>query len=613
MREVIFVIREVVNKMRGGGIVAVMISILEVFLLLQVLFINPYYSECTLFNLLLLLPLTGIFWLLQLPAKALYIVQGAVLFFVYYLNTYVLASRQRPIHFMDIYSIKDAMQMSGNYPLVFDARIGYRLLLTVLIVFLCCYAHHRLQLPRIKAGVKCAAGGSMAVLSCALFLLIRMCGGMEFEQLQFNEDLYIQENGLFYAWYCEYENSTIHEPDRYSAEYASEILTAYAEEETEEKAVPDNVIVIMNESFMDYSLIGETDFAADPLPFLHQLEKNCIQGKLCVNIYGGNTCNSEFEFLTGYSLAFLPENSVPYVQYPMQGISSMAHEMTELHYRNTAVHPYYAQEWKRETIYEELGFQDFISGEDLSENYVEDEKVDIFMTVGDGEKDNFGDDLEYVRSFISDAECLRTIQEVLAADAEKGEDSFIFSITIQNHGGYEDELSAQFGGVDYLGTGENCAQNTFLNLTSLSDKAFGDLLTALETAPEKTVVLMFGDHQPALEFQPYMTMYSDKQNPYECNADKYTVPYVMWANYDVNWEEHEILSVNYLSALLKQNCNLPLNAFDQLRLAAMEEYPVLTCGFAVDKNGEYVSPQTAMESEIVQEYEIIQYQKMFDR
>jgi len=96
------VIREVVNKMRGGGIVAVMLSILEVFLLLQVLFINPYYSECTLFNLLLLLPLTGIFWLLQLPAKALYIVQGAVLFFVYYLNTYVLASRQRPIHFMDI-------------------------------------------------------------------------------------------------------------------------------------------------------------------------------------------------------------------------------------------------------------------------------------------------------------------------------------------------------------------------------------------------------------------------------------------------------------------------------------------------------------------------------
>ena len=66
-----------------------------------------------------------------------------------------------------------------------------------------------------------------------------------------------------------------------------------------------NVIAIMNESLADLNVDGPFETSEDYLPFIHSLTKNTIKGKLYVSIEGANTANSEFEFLTGNSLAFL--------------------------------------------------------------------------------------------------------------------------------------------------------------------------------------------------------------------------------------------------------------------------------------------------------------------
>ena len=64
--------------------------------------------------------------------------------------------------------------------------------------------------------------------------------------------------------------------------------------------------------------------------------------------------------------------------------------------------------------------------------------------------------------------------------------------------------------------------------------------------------------------------------------------------------------------MLKKNCNLPLTQFDQFRLDAMQEYPVITSHFAVDKNGEYRSPEDVEQSQIIQDYSMLQYNLLFD-
>ena len=86
---------------------------------------------------------------------------------------------------------------------------------------------------------------------------------------------------------------------------------------------------------------------------------------------------------------------------------------------------------------------------------------------------------------------------------------------------------------------------------------------------------------------------------------------MLWANYDIEWDIPEFLSLNYLSAVLKKNCGLELNRFDSLRLAAMEEYPVLTYLFSVDKDGNYVETSEAKQNEVIKDYELIQYDRMF--
>ena len=41
------------------------------------------------------------------------------------------------------------------------------------------------------------------------------------------------------------------------------------------------------------------------LPVIHNLTEDTVKGNLFVSVKGGNTANTEFEFLTGHSMAFL--------------------------------------------------------------------------------------------------------------------------------------------------------------------------------------------------------------------------------------------------------------------------------------------------------------------
>ena len=79
-------------------------------------------------------------------------------------------------------------------------------------------------------------------------------------------------------------------------------------------------------------------------------------GKLYVSVKGGNTANTEFEFLTGNSMGFLPAGSVPYQQYIKQEQPSLASHLGALGYVTSALHPYRAKRAGRDKVYPLLGF-----------------------------------------------------------------------------------------------------------------------------------------------------------------------------------------------------------------------------------------------------------------
>ena len=102
-----------------------------------------------------------------------------------------------------------------------------------------------------------------------------------------------------------------------------------------------NIIAIMNESFSDLNVVGDLQTSEDYMPFIRSMTKNTIKGQLMVSPFGGYTCNTEFEFLTGLSMGVLPRGSVPYLQYvAKQYPFSLPSHLDELGYMSVAVHPY---------------------------------------------------------------------------------------------------------------------------------------------------------------------------------------------------------------------------------------------------------------------------------
>ena len=63
------------------------------------------------------------------------------------------------------------------------------------------------------------------------------------------------------------------------------------------------------------------------MPFIHSLTENTIKGTAYASVFGGTTANSEYEFLTGNTTAFLPAGTVPYHLYVKEGSESLVAQM----------------------------------------------------------------------------------------------------------------------------------------------------------------------------------------------------------------------------------------------------------------------------------------------
>ncbi len=62
----------------------------------------------------------------------------------------------------------------------------------------------------------------------------------------------------------------------------------------------------MNEAYSDLSVLRDFETNVNPMPFTSKLTENTVKGDLYVSVVGGNTANSEFEFLADRRWRFFP-------------------------------------------------------------------------------------------------------------------------------------------------------------------------------------------------------------------------------------------------------------------------------------------------------------------
>ena len=525
---------------------------------------------------------------------------GTVLCFVIGVaEYYVLEFRGSPLHPADLLSIGTAGEVSSAYK--FDLPISmcaaFFLMLTVFAV------EHKIRFVRYT-------GKQRIVWLCVLAVLT--AGGFGYLQSQpilstgknggffWNLTSSYEKYGYFLATYI-YENyQNVEKPEGYSAEAVEQLMTELIQEQTERSGQNDstgqlpNIIAIMNESFTDFASVGGIQTSKPLLPFIDSLQENTVKGNLYVPVFGGGTANTEFEFLTGSTMQFLPTGSTPYQAYVKRELPSLASYLKQYGYETLACHFASGSNWNRDQVYPLLGFDTFLTNTDVGE-------------------------LEEIHGYPSDQADYEEVCRQYEAWKASGtsEHFFCFNVTIQNHGGYLSGYRSE-DAPQYTGGQTSDDVEEYLSLLRESDRAFEQLVNYFEQEEEPTVILMFGDHWPRLNnaFINSMANQADTENELEKNQNKYVTPFVIWANYNIEETQIEKLSANYLAAELLQVAGVPVNAYQNFLLNLSEEVPVIdTLGF-IQSDGLYADSGEMLDAssqEGLQEYAMLQYAHLFGK
>lgn len=494
------------------------------------------------------------------------------------IDHYVTVFRGTPVLLSDIFAIGTAKNVAANYSVPVELSV----LQTLAIAVLFCVAVWRMR--RASTPRRCQ------FITASLLL----CSWLYGLQLVGNSFGFWQGNLEYSEWYyfCRTAgNAIVKRPTGYSSEALTRITEEYGG--TKEEFRP-NIIMIMNESFADLHDVGDFETNEDYLPFLHSLEgkENTITGDLLVSTFGGGTATTEFEVLTGDTMAFLPYGSSPYQMYVKRALPGLVSGLSEQGYQTVSLHPYRATSWNRQQVYERLGFD-----------------TQLY-------EDAFGeDDTERLRSYVSDRSDYYKIFEVYRYK-NPGTPLFMFNVTMQNHGGYIPDDSDNFTQTIHL-TGEYAGKypevDEYLSLAKESDKAIEELLAYFSEVDEPTAIIFLGDHQPNVPSAFYDELLGDTDEDSRAEKQKKMVtPFFIWANYDIEEQQDVQISANYLTAFALDALGCSTSGYDALRLAVREQIPRINNAGYYLPDGSWTAMETVESGTLLAEYQMMQYAQLFD-
>ena len=417
-----------------------------------------------------------------------------------------------------------------------------------------------------------------------------------------------QTTGFAPAFISFWQRMKISKPDGYTEQSAEEILDEYgaaeAPAETEKKDTGEQpmIITIMNESFSDLSVLGPLACTENDLAFFYSLkdDPHTIEyGWDYVSTRGGGTSTTEFEYLTGDSMTYT--NGInPYSSFDFTNVPSMVSLLKEQGYHTIAMHPENPENWRRSVVYPKLGFDEF-----LSISSFEDSERTVWNRVSD----------------------LGDYQKLIEVYEEQTEPTFIFNVTMQNHGGYDGigELKPEeIVDVDEEYSGYSDLQ-MYESLIAKSDQALSYLISYFEQVDRPVLICFFGDHQPALngDFENALreSGREDMDTDLTMTEKIYTVPYFIWSNYEIpedysmkNSRGEDVISTNYLGTLVRKYAGLELSAYDRYRMNQREQIPVFNFAGYMTVDGDWYDLWAENDyKEWIERYRTVQYYALFDR
>lgn len=355
----------------------------------------------------------------------------------------------------------------------------------------------------------------------------------------------------------------------------SEAATTYKTASKQFNQVKPTVIFVQNETFSDLSKFYDLGYTGYTGPeYFNSISDALSRGTLDVPVVGGGTCNSEFEFLTGNSMAYVGTGKYPYNLYNFSNVNSLAKQFKALGYGTIAIHPNVPTNWNRDKVYPQLGFDQFLSISDF-------EGAPVF------------------HNGVTD---LSTYQKMLDLIKASDKPLFLTDITMQNHTGYDtgnipaDRLTNyQLKNVSAY---ENAEFNEYVSCIKASDEDLKVFMQELRQLDKPVVLVFYGDHQPNISSN-YL---NDAVYPNEDSTSlshqlrTFKTQYFIWANYDVAGTSatstNKEISLSYLSSYMMELIGAPLTNHQKANLQTELKMPELTLMGYSDTNGNWKETST---------------------
>lgn len=550
------------------------------------------YPVAFLINCLLVFMMSALIWFIsrKLP---LAVILPAVLSVAFSLaNYFKLTIRGEPVYPGDLLFPGEVTNIVGATKLIIpsSAIIFGAIMLAIFI------ASFFVKSPRLRRRKRLLfAILTIAIMALSFPLYFANTGvqkALGIEDAIWNQRYNYQKNGFYNAFFMQTKYLIVDKPSGYSKQTAKKILAKSTSSES--IANTPNIIVIMTESFWDPTKLPNVKYDVDPMTSFKQVQQESIYGNLLVEPFGGNTANTEFEVLTGFSMSALP-GGVAYQQYVKHQLPSLASLLKAQGYTTEAIHPYEPWFWNRKAVYPLLGIDKFLTRDSFSDSSIKGSYVSD-QAVGD--------------KIISEYESSRSGNQPF----------FAHVVTMQNHGWYKSDRYGDQQQVHASSDDLSDAAILELNTYAQGVKDAGDNIARLtqyfKTIDEPTYIVFFGDHLPTLggDYSDYRkTGYISKGELSDDDLYKlHTTPFLIWSNTSTAGKDVGTINANYLTPLVLKSAGITMSSYFSYLDSQMDEAKACNKTVCLESDGSYVKRSDSKVTDKLTKQSILQYYYLFE-
>jgi len=439
-------------------------------------------------------------------------------------NGVILTQRMTPFTVKDLSILDDGITIVTNYlstAQIVMAVVGVLFAIGLLVLLY-------IKGPKKALPVKWKRNliGIVIVIGATFGMTSYMIGSGKVETFFGNLAYAYRDYGVVYCFTNTWLNTGISKPEGYSEESILDIFSqeelgddnAMLLEQKDEDEKHPNIVFLQLESFIDPMTIESIGLDKEACPNFRKLVENYPSGQLTVPACGAGTANVEFEVMSGLSVKFFGPGEYPYKSVLKEKtLETIAYDLKSLGYSTHAIHNHRAVFYNRNTVFANMGMDTFTSIEYM--NNVE----------------------KTPKNWAKDDVLVECMLDALNSTQQR---DMIYTISVQGHGKYPSEqvLSDPEVKVTSAPTEElKWKFEYYVNQIYEMDQFIGKLVEEFEKYDEPIVLVMYGDHIPAIDLTE-----EDLEN-----GNLYGTEYVIWSNFGLEGDDEDMYSYQLTSHVLE--------------------------------------------------------------